>query len=71
MIEAEGIKQNIEEAKKVADEKLKLQDRVDARLRRHQEAHSADLLKPHFKKERRLDLQEKVLKHTNTLIFGR
>lgn len=35
---------------------------MDAHLKRHQEAHSADLLKLHFEKERRLDLQGKDLK---------
>lgn len=35
---------------------------MDARLKRHQEAHSADLLKLHFEQERRRALEEKDLK---------
>jgi len=41
---------------------LNLRERVDARLKRHKEAHSADLLKLHFERGRRRDLEKKELR---------
>ena len=62
LIEDHKKKREIEKVKEDANKQLNLRERVDARLKRHKEAHSADLLKLHFERGRRRDLEKKELR---------